>query len=1041
MTVSIAFLSQRPMSRVIHAFVAGLLGAVLSATAVGQVAPAEGAPRRPLDGRWDLVLDRDNVGLKRGLQDPASPGWSNALKVLVPGPFESHPQAAAYDGVAWYRVELPATPTPAGGRLWLQFEDVNWRVDGWLEGQALGRHDGTGPFRWDVSGRLDQARRLVLRVVDPGDKLVDDLVLAGLPCGREAWGCNPGGVLGSVALVPAGVVELLRHDARLLPDGGAQLRVDLWLSDAEPRAVTVRAEAGGAAGEVQATLPPGASSLLLPLPGDALLPHWSPDAPARHAVRITVQDETGAELLRADGLLALRRFAADGPRFALDGQPLRLRGVTLPPLYPRTLSRPPDADWLRRELTAIRDAGFNLVRVEQRQAPEVWELCDELGLLVQAEPPLGRITHELPLTRAAIDAALVSFADAVQGHPSVVLVSLLDDGGGLLWRRHDEILRRAHELLPERLLLSDGGGHSGTAQLLNPHEPQLVAYDDVRLPARWPLSPGESAALDALGRDGRLTWVSRWSAGGLPSFMENVGGYANLLSSEDAAGHVKALQDATAALANTPLGQVAGDLAQLVFAAQVAQALAVRGLGARLRSHPALAGDCYAAWRESGWRDSDALCDAWGHPKPALGALRRCGDNSVSPAAVPDRARRPFAAGSLVGLSPGQLDLASQLVVRPGVTAGLPRLAVLGDRPLSWAPEAQPVSVALLRFVHDGGTLLLLAPPLGGRFLATDLTAPAGLGQLTDLPVDVAARPLHEPDAPGLLLFAERTMLLSDLPLEGRSFDQRLAAVIPERVLTSPRGADVELACVDSAGRYVGAAVQAVPYGKGHLILSTLPFSDAALAEPAVARLFENLLRFTANVASHKPEPPATGGDPPPAELREPIQQHLKHYRLWFGLAERQATARIPDLRPAPRSDPPDLAALVARKNAALDLIVQGRAAEGDKLLATIDQGPLAGRREQFLRAELAYSEQIALRLAAGPLPPAERQELVAHHGRALRLLRVGEEAAALATLEGATGSLRRAAAERAALDAATTGGGDAQAEPQTPDAPLEGGN
>lgn len=1034
------------MQRVVSAFIAVLLAALACRTAAGQATPARApapAARHALDGRWELLLDRENLGLKRGLQDPTAPGWAGALRVPVPGPFEAHPQAAEHDGVAWYRTELPATPTPPGGRLWLQFEEASYRVDGWLEGQPLGRHDGPGPFRWDVSGQLDHDRRLVLRVVDAGEKMVDDLLLGGLPCGREAWGCNPGGLLGSVTLVPAGPVEVLRHDARLLPDGSAQLRVDLQLNDATGRAVTLRAAAGGAAGERPALLEPGANRLLLPLPGAEALTRWSPANPALHPLVVTVLDEAGAELARAEGRVGLRRFAAAGARFELDGVALRPRGVTLPPSFPRTLSRPPDADWLRRELADIREAGFDLVRVEQRLAPEVWELCDELGLLVLAEPPLGRVTHELPLTAGAVDAALAAFAEAVQGHPSVVMVNVLDEGGGLLWRRHDELLARAQELLPERLLLSDGGGRTGAARLANPHEPLPVPYHDVRLPARWPPTPAESAALDSLGADGRLAWVSRWSAAGLPSFMENVGGFANQLSGADAAAHVKALQDTTAALAATPLGQLAGDLPQLEMVAQLAQALAVRGLGGRLRTHPALAGECYGAWREAGWPDSDALCDAWGRPKPALAALRRCGDPG-SPPAVPERARRPFSAGSLVGLSPGLLDVAGQLVVRPGSTPGLPRLAVLGERSISWAPESQAVSVALLRFVRDGGTLLLLEPPLAPRFLAADLSAPPGLGQLADLPVDVAARPVHDPESPGLLLFAERSLLLSDLPVEGRGFDARLAALRPEHVLTSPPGADVELACVDSSGRYVGAAVQAVPYGKGHFVLSTLPFTDASLAEPAVARLFENLLRFTANIASRKPDPPVVPGEPPPLELRDPVQQHLRRLRLWFGLLERQATAHIPDLRPAPRSDPPELPAMVARKNAALDLLVSGRADEGVRLLASVDHGPQAERREEFLRAELAYAEQVALRLAAGPAPPAALQELSAPHGRALRLLRLGEHAAALATLEGALGALRGAAAggreDSAPQEGQAPSDPDAQAGLAAPDGAAGGG-
>jgi hypothetical protein len=594
------------------------------------------------------------------------------------------------------------------------------------------------------------------------------------------------------------------------------------------------------------------------------------------------------------------------------------------------------------------------------------------------------------------------------------MVTVLDEGGGLLWRKQAELLRRTQQLLPERLLLSDSGGATGETQLLNPHEPEVLAAEDVRFAVRWPWDATQRAGVEGLGGGGRLTYVSRWSAGGVPSFVDNVSGFSSALTSRDAALHVQRLQDASTQLASTPLGHVVHEVSQLTGLGQAAQARAVRSVGSALRTQGDLAGECYASWRDVAWQDAEGLCDAWGRAKPALAGLRACGSLPPTLGELPARTTRPIATGSLAGLTPGVQALVSGLVARPGEAQGVPHIAVAGDRQIIWSVDGMALTVALLRFVRDGGTLLVLVPPDAGHLLTGDVAGDEGTGQLADLPVDVSTRPVHHPDAHGLLLFAERSPLLADLPLELPVLDDRLAGVAPDRVLYAPPGTglDVQLACVDQSGRYVGAAVQAVPYGRGHLVLSTLRLTDETVTDPAAARLLENLVRYTAGVASRKPEPPPTSAYAPTGTVRNTIQQHVWRYKIWFGLAERTATARIPGLPPSPRVDTQDLPTMVARKNTGLDLIVQGKADDGDKILALIDGGPLGGDREAFLRNELALADALRARQAAGPpLLPAERAELLGQHGRALRLLRMGEAQAGVATLDQALDGLRKTTA------------------------------
>ena len=1001
------------MLRALPGLILTTLTMLLVAPLQGQGAgagPAASSPRVALDGRWDLLVDRENAGAARGLQSGVGPAWDKAAKVNVPGPFETQSTAAGFDGVVWYRLQLPAAAAPPGGKLWLEFDAAEWRAEVFLDGASLGQHDGPGAFRFDVTGKLDTAGRvLVVRVLDPGDKKQEELLLTALPSGRQSWLYNVGGLLGSVRLVGGGLIELVRQDARVLPDRSVQLRVDVRNHDAAVRELVLRATVGGARGELKLSAPPGETSALLSLAASENLPHWSPDAPTLVPVTVEVDDAGGAALDRLGGHAGLRRFSAEGPQFTLDGKPLVLHGVAYAPCYPKGLARPVEAEFLRKDLQAIKAAGFNLLRVEQAIAPEIYALCDELGLLVAAEPPLGAIALELPATAPAVDATLVALAEAVQGHPSVVLCSLLDDGGGLLWRRADALLARAQELLPERLLLSDGGGATGSPRLCNPHEAEPIPYHDVRLASKWPWDAAQRKHVDELGGDGRLVYVSRWGAPGVPSFVDNVAGFNSALGGEDAALHVQRLKDATSQIANTPLGQLAGDLGTLTALGQAAQARAVRAQAGVLRSHARLAGECYASWRDAGCRDAEGLCNLWGAPKPALAALRQ---SSAPPAIFAEPAPRrvsPRAAGTLVGLTPGLQACVSEIVVKPDDpnAQGLPRLVVVGSqRKLDWSPQNQGVTIALLRAARDGGTLLLLDPPDAGQPLPTD-PEQAGLGQVSVLPLDVASRPVRGADGQGLLLFAAGSQLLSDLEVEPPVLDDRFAAVAPDRVLFAPSAKDlrVDLGCVDGSGRYVGAAVQAVPYGKGAIVLSTLRFDDESIADPAVQRLLRNLVRLAASIASHRPAPPPVVSEAPPESMRDDVQQNVKLYSMWFGLAERMATARLPGARPSPRNDLAELSTMVARKNTGLDLIVQGKAAEGLKVLAMIADSATAGDRERFLRDEASLAE--SLRGCGRPL--AERLEFSAAHAKALKLMRIGEGKAALDLMAQAVVDAKRA--------------------------------
>src|ERR1043166_6188230 len=77
------------------------------------------------------------------------------------------------------------------------------------------------------------------------------------------------------------------------------------------------------------------------------------------------------------------RVAVDGVHLSCDGRPFRVRGVTYGSFLPRADGAPfPVRETCRADLTAIADAGLNVLRTYTVPPPEILELAAETGLRV-----------------------------------------------------------------------------------------------------------------------------------------------------------------------------------------------------------------------------------------------------------------------------------------------------------------------------------------------------------------------------------------------------------------------------------------------------------------------------------------------------------------------------------------------------------------------------------------------------------------------------------------------------------------------------------
>lgn len=114
---------------------------------------------------------------------------------------------------------------------------------------------------------------------------------------------------------------------------------------------------------------------------------WTPETPSLYTARTLITDDSGREVDSYETRFGIRSIEIIPERgFFLNGEPRKFQGVCnhhdLGPLG-SAVSRPA----LRHQLKLLKDMGCDAVRTSHNMpAPELVELCDEMGLMMMVEP-------------------------------------------------------------------------------------------------------------------------------------------------------------------------------------------------------------------------------------------------------------------------------------------------------------------------------------------------------------------------------------------------------------------------------------------------------------------------------------------------------------------------------------------------------------------------------------------------------------------------------------------------------------------------------
>jgi beta-glucuronidase len=390
-----------------------------------------------LGGTWLHRLDAADEGLQAGLSNPqGTEGWE---PVTVPHVWNAKDLSVAsmVGSIGWYRKDF-TLPDDKAARSWVvRFESANYRLQAWLNGRPIGRHEGAYlPFELKLSGLVKGTNTLVVRI----DSRTNQFDLP--PGGPDANGVpdggwwNYGGLPREVYLRRVGAADFVdvyvRSSLRCRTcEATVQLFARVRNTSDRAREIklsgtfgTAKLDLGGGhrirAGQTRQW------KKRFTLDEPSL---WSPVSPSLYRVRLKLDAGDGHEpgYFVRHGIRSIK--VVKGGRFMFNGRPVALRGASVhedDPEVGNALSharRRADIDLLRR-------LGATITRAHYPVHPYFLELCDRFGILYWDQAPVYQLRAtqlgNLDMRRRAVDFVRRQVIRD-RNHASVISFSLVNE--------------------------------------------------------------------------------------------------------------------------------------------------------------------------------------------------------------------------------------------------------------------------------------------------------------------------------------------------------------------------------------------------------------------------------------------------------------------------------------------------------------------------------------------------------------------------------------------------------------------------------------
>ncbi len=281
-------------------------------------------------------------------------------------------------GIGWYRKDFKLPESWKDGRVAIVFDGIYRKSQVWLNGREIGgRPSGYVSFAIDLTG------------LKFGDETNTLLVKADHSTYLDSRWYTGSGIYRNVRLVKTAPTHIPEWGVWVqtpeITDSSAKVTVTTEIAGPQPYQLTVGLL--DPAGKTVATAKQsgtGAGTVTVPL----TVPdpqRWDLATPRLYTAEIRLEHE-GSPLDERSTRFGIRSSEFDAKRgYLLNGRSVKIKGVNLHHDAGAVGAAVPKDIW-RERVTKLQSVGVNAIRMAHNpHSPELFELCDEMGMLVMDE--------------------------------------------------------------------------------------------------------------------------------------------------------------------------------------------------------------------------------------------------------------------------------------------------------------------------------------------------------------------------------------------------------------------------------------------------------------------------------------------------------------------------------------------------------------------------------------------------------------------------------------------------------------------------------
>lgn len=362
----------------------------------------------PLSGAWRFAVDPDASGETHGW---ATPDFDDSewRAISVPHTWNIMPEYANFDGFGWYRRKFLVPEAVQPAHLRLHFEAVYYLARVWLNGNYLGEHEGGyTPFEFDVNGVIQPGAENILVVQADNRRLPNRIP----PTGRAEWTfqwSNDGGIVRDVSLLVTSQAFIVSQRVVAVPhligedladEATVTARVTVQNASTDPLVGTLSANlvddfVGRAVLTSPLTTPirlASGESAEVELAAVVTSPKlWHFDHPNLYRWSTSLLNAEGQALHADEVTFGIRSIELKGAHFYLNGEPMRLAGLTRHQDSPEQ-GLAETVEIMEADYADLKALNTVFSRPAHYSQPEfILDYCDRHGVLLIPEIPAWQL--------------------------------------------------------------------------------------------------------------------------------------------------------------------------------------------------------------------------------------------------------------------------------------------------------------------------------------------------------------------------------------------------------------------------------------------------------------------------------------------------------------------------------------------------------------------------------------------------------------------------------------------------------------------------